>query len=375
MNLPNPEEFIYRDCQIGGDDCTLIFPSHIGATWTKDNLHFRSIILRKSDHKVLSIGHLKFFNHTEKPDLYPEPTQFNDWRISTKLDGSLICVSRYKGELIIRTRGTSTIDVYETGPEVRALLAQYPTLNGEGPDGALVKDVLYSNTLLFEHTTPSNIIVVPYETPTLTLLDVVAHEDCQYWSAKQVDQLALCIGCPRPETHSFGSLDDIVETLKNLEGIEGYVLAYNNNRNRVKLKGLSYLTKHRFKERATLPNILDIWFQNGRPDIDTFKVSLERDYDHECLTMALPFCDQIHTAYQSVQSKISTVRETVGWRLFEGEQAIRYFNGEVPTRRDYALAIQARWSDLYRGVAFGCLDNKEVDDKTMRKLIEAELSI
>lgn len=360
LSTINREQFIIRDCIIGGDDCALIFPAHIGAEWIATNLHLRSLIVVKSTGRIISRGQDKFFNHSEKPHLYPDPSAHNDWRISTKLDGSLIIVSKHRGELIVRTRGTSTIDIYETGTEVRALLQ--PLLDRAQVDCLGFDDLLHSNSLLFEHCSPSNQIVIAYEKPSLTLLDVIAHDETGYWSAKQVDQLALCLGCARPEVHHFNSLDEITATLQTLKGIEGYVLAYNGNRNRIKLKGLDYLSRHRFKERATLPNILDLWFAAGRPDLDTFCAQLERGFDHECLTLARPFALQIRDAAINVK---------IDFALLENKMPML----RDMSRRDAALWIQERVEKSRQSAAFTMLSNRPVDDKQWRKLMEAELGL
>jgi hypothetical protein len=357
LSLIDREQFVVRDCVIAGDDCALVFPQHICADWRPDNLHLRSIICRKSDGFVISRGHDKWFNHGEKPSLYPDPSSFNDWRVSTKLDGSLIIVSKYKGELIVRTRGTATIDVYETAAEVRMLLA--PMLERAGNDSFCFEDDLRNNSFLFEHCTPSNPIVVRYDKPSLTLLDVISHED-SYWSAKQVDQVALCLGCARPDIHTFGSLDEIVESLKTLSGMEGYVLSYNDNRNRVKLKGLEYLKLHAFRSTVSLNNLLDLFFLYSRPDAASFLSRLESKFDWESAQMARALVERICTAYSGAVTDVVRINEEVN--------SLRALS-----RRDAAMAIQKIFDKMDRSVAFNCLDNKPLDDKMLRKLMENAL--
>lgn len=364
------EQFTVRDCVIAGDECALVFPSNMGVDWTPETLHLRSIICLKSDGKIISRGHDKFFNHTEKPHLYPDPAQFDDWRVSTKEDGSLIIVSYHRNEMIIRTRGTATIDVYETGPEVRRLLADF------GADRWLdLRDTLHSNSLLFEHCTPSNPIVIRYDKPRLVLLDAIAH-DGTYWSAKQVDQLALCLGCLRPDTHTFSSLSEITETLNALRGMEGFVLAYNDNRNRIKLKGLEYLKLHAFRSTVSLGNLLDLFFLYSRPTVDEFLARLEREFDWESAQMAITLVTLICQAHERAEDRVHAIQEAVWYGIFEGYKAQEIRLGTwKPTRRDYALAIQSRFKEgLGRSVAFGVLDKKLVDDKMMRRLMEAHLS-
>lgn len=347
------DKFHFRDCVIAGDEAWLIFPKEIEAEWTVDTLMFRSIILRKTDNKVISLGQLKFFNYGQSPSLYPDPTQFNDWRISTKLDGSLCIVSRHNGELIVRTRGTTSVDQHDTGPEIMELVKK---LNIDK------HPVLEHNSVLFEHTSPNNQIVLAYLTPELTLLDVVDHETCTYWNPIAVDLLAIELRTKRPDTHQFTTIEEMSQLLKTVKNFEGYVLAYNNHRNRVKLKAEEYLLRHRFMSRVSLPNLLDIWFDKGCPDLLEFKRLIQLDYDYECMALAEPLATQICEACLAVKIDLALIENKV-----------------IPlrtlSRRDAALWIQTHITQTHQGVAFTMLSNDRPNEKQRRKLMELELDI
>lgn len=350
MILPNPSEFIFRDCLIGGDECSLIFPSHLGVTWTQDNLYFRSVIIRKFDNRVISAGLPKFLNFGEKPHLYPDPLTFNDGRVTTKEDGSCIIVSKHNLEPIVRTRGTVSVDQHSTGPEIHGLISKYRIL--ESP---LFSRGEYS--AIFEHTTPNCPIVIRYEKPELTLLKIIKHEDYSYLSPNIVDYYALEWGVRRPEVHSFTSLTDIVETCKNLRGIEGFVFEYNSGRNMVKIKGLEYLKLHSFRSHVSIPNLLDLYFAQGCPDLATFQASIARDFDFECLSLANPIIIQIIKASEIVQEKLRLLETYV--------TPLRSL-----IRRDAALMIQKDVDKPYQSSAFMMLSERHVDAKQARKLME-----
>jgi predicted phosphohydrolase len=84
-NLPPTEQFRYLDCVIGGDECWLINPIDIKCRWNNDNLIFRSLILRKSDLKVINSSWKKFFNWSEQPDIEPFP--YGKFSARAKHDG------------------------------------------------------------------------------------------------------------------------------------------------------------------------------------------------------------------------------------------------------------------------------------------------
>ena len=353
MLFPNPDEFIYRDCQVGGDDCWLIFPSHLGVTWTPENLIFRSVIRRKVDNLVVSAGLPKFLNLNEKPHLYPDPAQFSDWRVTTKEDGSCVIVSKHNLEPIIRTRGTVSVDQHITGPEIRALVAQH----------RILEDPLFSRgefSAIFEHNTPNCPIVIRHAKPELVLLKIIRHEDYSYMSPEFTDRYAKDWGVRRPDTHPFTRLDEIVKTCETLSGMEGFVLEYNGGRNMVKIKGLEYLRLHAFRSRVTLPNLLDLFFAYGKPELLGFLARIEGEFDFECAESARQLVTRIDEAYAVVKFDMG---------MMEGQLAPL----RALSRRDAAISIQANYTDLWRGVAFKLLDRRDVDDKMLRKLIEAQL--
>ena len=126
MNItpPDPTQFIYRPVTIAGDECVLIIPNHIGVKWTKQNLMFRSSIWKinsEADWTPVSLSFKKFFNWDEQPDLDYTPFSLaanGGCQILEKCDGSTLIVSKYKGELIIRTRGTADASFMENGHEL-----------------------------------------------------------------------------------------------------------------------------------------------------------------------------------------------------------------------------------------------------------------
>ncbi len=114
------ENFIVRKGLVAGEECTLVFPNHIGCKWSKDNMIFRSSMWN-SEGSLISAGFKKFFNYGEQPDLVPHPESTRGAEAIMKVDGSLLTVSKYRGELIIRTRGTVSAYMHDNGPEIDIL--------------------------------------------------------------------------------------------------------------------------------------------------------------------------------------------------------------------------------------------------------------
>lgn len=206
MKLPNPEEFIYKDCVIAGDDCWLITPQHIGVKWTDENARFRSCIVRKKDNKVISQSLPKFKNWHEDPEFQPWD---HSWPVDAyiKKDGSTILLSYHTSEFILRTRGVVSVFTQETGEEVYKLIESYPKIKDFVRDG--------KHTVVFEHTSPNRVIVLREDTvPTLTLLTIIDNKDALLWPQYIVDMIAKDWNIPRPKKLHYNSVEECIKDVK-----------------------------------------------------------------------------------------------------------------------------------------------------------------
>mgnify|MGYP003562008243 FL=1 len=109
--------FMIHDHFIGGELVTLVQPNHIGAKWTQENKHFRSSVW-SYDGTLISASFPKFVNWGENPQEFPVPQSLNKCTIVDKLDGSCLIVSKYKGNYILRTRGTVDASLMDNGHEL-----------------------------------------------------------------------------------------------------------------------------------------------------------------------------------------------------------------------------------------------------------------
>jgi hypothetical protein len=120
----DPESFMVHQHFVGEHECFLVQPIHFGAVWAKDNLIYRSSLWDKDGNPV-SLSFKKFFNYDEKPDIFPAPSNLTGAKLMEKLDGSTLIFSRYKGQTVIRTRGTVDARKQANGHEIDYLLQKY----------------------------------------------------------------------------------------------------------------------------------------------------------------------------------------------------------------------------------------------------------
>ncbi len=352
------EQFLVHEHIVAGESCYLVQPQHIGAKWTKDNLHFRSS-LWNAQGKPVSLSWKKHFNWDEHPEIDPAPTDLSGAELMEKVDGSTLLVSRYKDTLITRTRGTVDATKMDNGDEIALFKQRYPKVFEIPPrDTGFYVDY----TAVYEWVSPRNQIVIPYSEPDLYLTGLIFHADYGYLEQNTLDEMARNMGVKRPRRYSFDSITDMLAMVTAFKDVEGVCVYYNRGQSWKKHKAAQYLALHRFKERVSLPNLLDLWEAQSCPDLPTFQATIERDFDHECRIMADPMVLQICQAAAKTESILKNVSVMV--------EPLKTLS-----RRDAALTIQGEVGKMYQASAFLMLSNRPVDPKQRRRLIEHELGL
>lgn len=347
------ESFNIKEGIIAGETCFLITPKDFDCKWTPDNLHLRSTIVN-SVGDIISMGQKKFFNYNQSPELYPAPENYEYWRISDKIDGSLLIFSKVKDTLVHRTRGVFNAKIHENGAEIDYLLQKYPKIiNFKG---------FPNYSLLTEWVSSTQKIILDYgKEPDIYLLDIIKHEDCSYLPGGIVSDIAEEMGLKRPEQYKFDTIQDIVLNCKTLIGREGYVLSYNNNQNRVKLKADNYLLLHRFKGNATLNNILDLFFEYDCPSFSDFKNKLIKTFDEDCFKMVEELAWQVVFAH--------TMAVIDGEKIKEDVEKLKHLS-----QKDFAIKNLTENKD-YSSYYFEIRVKNELSHKSLRKLMERKLNV
>lgn len=359
MQLPDPEQFQFKDCVIGGDECLLIVPSDMSTVWTNENSRFRSCIIRKSDHHVISQGFRKFVDYGVSPEFEPWNPSW-EARGFHKIDGSLLLISKYKGELIIRTRNTISARQMPNGHEIDFLIEKYP----------LVFDNEHLNkeniTILTEWSTPSNTIVYQeYDEPTLTLLNIVNNETAEYEDQYYLNYLAKKWNIGRPQEFRYSDLLTCIKEIESWQGKEGIVLYSPDFQILKRVKSEQYRYLHRIcTGTRSISSVLDMFMDSPRftnyPDFyeyvsNTYYVVLAEKVKDDMKMIAEAYDKFLHT--------VDDIKKYI-------DKHVRF----LETRKEQAIEIQTRWGE-WSGLAFNFLDNKEVDDKLVKKSLEKILKI
>ena len=352
----NLESFSIKDGFVAGQAVQLITPKKMGAEWNLENLHLRSTMV-DFEGNIISFGLPKFFNLGEKSELYPSPSKFNDWVITSKEDGSLLICDYIYDIFNARTRGTISYTNHENTEDFNYVIDKYK-----------LKELVakYPNySILFEIYSPRNVIVLkPYSEPEIVFLGMMDKTSGVYipFYSTIGREVQFLINCKIPELFSFtDDLVTIAEKIKTWEGREGVVLHYNNSQNHLKIKSEWYLMLHRFKSNATLENTLDLFVSFGYPPFVDFETKLIEQFDYECYQMVRGFASLVCDAYKQVKE------------IQSGMERFVTGLGALP-RRDAAGKIIASYGSTGRAaMCFTLLDGKPLSDEQIVKLIWQKL--
>jgi len=237
----------------------------------------RGLILELNTWKVMCMSFRKFFNHGESN---AATIDWNTAIVLDKLDGTMIQVyydwhndkwfaatgGMAEGEGEVNNKNNTTFNdlFWRT-------LDKYPYFN---------KNFLNSfkkHTIVFELTTPYNIVVKPHGESSATLLTIRNNETLEESTREQLENFGAIMGLPVVKLHDLnkGNFGTLIKTFQNMPwSEEGYVVV-DGNFNRVKIKNPAYVAIHHTKGKLGSHHILDVIKTN---EVDEFiSVFIERE--------------------------------------------------------------------------------------------------
>ncbi len=277
----------------------------------------------------------KFFNLGEK-----RPPQEEPWGMShivlDKLDGSMIHPAMVAGEMVFMTRMGMSAQAQHAwrhaGPEVRALCQEM---------------ISAGYTPILEFTSPDNRIVVAYDVPALTVLAIRHMRTGLYIPHAEMERIAAKHGVAA--ARSFGSVDNIGRfwnEARALEGVEGYVIAFENG-HRIKIKADAYVLRHKALAGLAHEKNLLAWIATDAVD--------------DVLPLLTPDAASFVRGYQTqVMEAISELEREIG--EFVAEHA------DLP-RKDFAMKTKDEVPARLQSVAFRALDGTPIR-KCLMEILE-----
>ena len=349
-------QFYVNEHIINGEMCYLVIPQQMGCEWAQDNKHFRSS-LWNSEGDLISASFPKFVNWGEKPEVFPVPNSLRGCVVMEKLDGSTLIVSKYKGQFIVRTRGTvDAANMEKNGDEIAIFKSEIlPLLDSTDIDTWLC-------SYIFEWTSPKNQIVINYgDTPQFILIGCIFHDDYSLVEQNILDITAKKLGLLRPNTYTFTDVAALISEVELWEGKEGVCVYSKHGQEIHKCKSFQYLKLHRFKSNATFENTVELFFEFDMPSYQEFEAKLIQKFDYECFEMVRGYISIICDGYKEVLKIIQGMNDFVEKQL-----------KQLPNRREQAFKVFASYGKESNRSAFvfKLLDGRQLLSKDdLKKLM------
>lgn len=355
-------QFYVNEHVLNGELVHLVIPQQIGCKWTQENKIFRSS-LWNSRGELISAGFPKFTNWGELPEVFPVPTTLNGSTIVEKLDGSLLIVSQWAEQFILRTRGTVDARKLDNGAELQNLLFQEILVTLRHYAGSCE----WPWSFLFEWTSPKQRIVLNYgDKPNWHLVGVVNHSDYSLWPQDKLDELALDLKFKRPQHYDFPSFTELIAAVEQWVGREGVCIYSNKGQSIHKAKSAWYLALHHMKsELASFEKVLDVWLKLGRPFFNDFYLKIATQFDFELANQIQGDMSRICDAYKEVTNiAVSMNSFATDLKLKYGDPKDKKARGQMAGQVFGAYGKTNRATFLFK-----LIDGKSLDDEDIKKLM------
>jgi RNA ligase len=278
----------------------------------------------------------KFFNVNEKEETLSTAIDFNQPHIILeKLDGSMITPIQVTSHI----RWGTKMGITDVSMNAEVFVSR----NTQYQDFA---DYIMSfdSTPIFEWCSPKNRIVVEYPHDRLVLIAIRDNVSGEYRSYQNMCDLAAQynIEVVKAYSGSASSMQQLLDTTKELQGAEGYIIRFDNG-HMVKIKGEWYVRIHKVKDSLSQEkNIIDLLVNDKIDDIkphmlDPDKIQLER--------FEAAFWNGINNQVESYQ---------------------RYFNMVIASDLDRKAYAQNWMPTIIKqdphapSIVFGCFDGRDI---------------
>jgi hypothetical protein len=310
----------------------MITPSFGKHRWELNEVHLRSLMCTLEG-EVISSGFPKFFNYGEKEEVDAITQQqiiAGDVWFAEKMDGSLLVRSVIDGKVHLRTRGSHTLgDGFKE--EIETLIQlKYPNLMNPA------MGVGYS--LLFEYTSPYNLIVLEYDEPQLTALGMMdlSTDPAEFVSNPDVVKaMEIDYATPAVGFHSLsGSTEDVLELIRSWKGSEGVVVwsqLSDGSMHLAKIKAAEYIRIHSLKFQLTEAKVKQLCWHK---DIDTLGGLKAEFYRLGVDWEAVSFIEPIFVSYMRRRTDTTVMVNNFVDQIIEEKVE------ELETRKLKALKLQ-----------------------------------
>lgn len=318
------------------------------------NILTRGLVIRKCG-KVVSCPFFRFFNYGEP---LAATVNFSNSDVLEKLDGSLVGVFfpdadfdnpvwHFRSLLSAhqKDRDFAIKGFVLNEAESPLLMEVEPYLKKINFKKALGYD-LKNFSLTFEFISRVNAVITKYEPEHYGLYLIGARYIPSLYELDEdaLDSLARVMGIKRPRRWRADSYDEVLAMMSKFpKDYEGFVIRDRATGKRIKIKSEDYLRRHRLLTKLNYKNLIPLWFQGERSEIETYFPQTKAIFDEivEC-----------HDRFSK-----QTLEVLLKWQKKD------------VSRKEVALGIVGYEPRNVCSIVFKLIDIKEGQEKQVKKMI------
>lgn len=297
-------------------------------SWDDITLNMRGTIL-DNEGNVIALAFPKFFNYEEVADKVPVKGDYV--YVQEKMDGSLGILFYYNDEWHLATKGSFTSEQARRGMEI---IKNKYFLDAFQTHVTYLLEIIYpENRIVVDYGKKDKIVFIGATSEGEELHWTNAYSLFKYSGIKDSDIVKT------KQYFSFGK--ELYNDLKklNTSNSEGFVLRFQPDTFRMKIKFEEYVRLHRL---LTNFSNVDIWelLREGGKNINVLLEKVPDEFDDwvkKCIT-------DLNSQYQEIEKNANKIKRTI--------------HSGVYTRKEIA-EILMKEEPLYRSIIFNMIDNKD----------------
>lgn len=271
----------------------------------------RGLVLNRYTYEVIAMAFTRFFNLDENGG--HQEFVWEGCTCQEKVDGSLILVYVYNGQICVNTRNSfGEGEINDSGKTWREVVLSCL------PSSLNTRDIGTHTTFVFELCSPYNKVVKQYST-CLYLLAMVFNPVQLEYSTNVRDNLAKSFNVKVPRFYKVNSREALTELIQRLESNdktdEGVILQDVNGL-RVKMKTSTYLALHRLANNGNIAS-----YKNILPLVMTGEI------------------DEVFAYFPEIKERALEVAEYVNYWKKDVDETYNVFRDMV-TQKEFAMAVK-----------------------------------
>lgn len=335
----------------------------------RNALECRGHTFERVDNKYVlsSLPMHKFFNNKENP--FTMNLDFSETEIVyEKLDGSLISTVNSTNGMMLKSKTSFVSEHAEMARKI---------LNSNAELREIVENYTNRNyTVNFEYISNIHRIVLPYEHPSLKVLNIRNNDTGEYvaHNVLQNEFSASDLVSIIPVSHivEYSTVQTFVDSVHSMKGIEGYVIRLKDG-SMVKLKTDEYVSLHHAKDSVTSPKrLMNVVLEEASDDLrqmflDDAQALREIDQMEEFVTKLVNHlvkgAESFYEAHKSLERKDIAIKGQQELDRDQFSMVMGMYGGKEIDYKKYVMKNSKKYLEDY---VTTLVSPEEVEDTIIR---------